>query len=105
MNPAIALLLHLRDWERPQRPFNNLIVLIALRDAATSGLRAGQLSRLLGKPSTTDAAVYLLNLEKSGLVLRHHVPERRSTCYWTLTPLGRDHVAKLLTVPDFAVTD
>lgn len=99
MSPTIPLLLHLRDWPRQQRPWNNLIILLALRDAAEKGLRAGQLSHLLGKSTTAEASVYLSNLEKVGLVLRHQVPERRSTCYWTLTPAGQQHLAHLFRLP------
>lgn len=99
---SIALLLHLREWTRPQRPWNNLIVLIALRDAGEAGLRAGPLSTLLLRSESTNASSYLENLQKAGLVQRHDVPERRSTCYWTLSPAGKEHVAKLFTLPSAA---
>jgi DNA-binding MarR family transcriptional regulator len=99
LSPSIALLLHLRDWPRPQRPFNNCIVLIALRDAGEAGLRAGQLSTILGKHASTDAATYLANLETKGLVNRHLAQAHRSTCYWTLSDSGKRHVAGLFTLP------
>lgn len=56
MSPAIPILIHLRDWPKAARPYNNLIALIALRDAGEKGLRAGQLSRLMGRNVSTDAA-------------------------------------------------
>ena len=99
LSPSIPLLLALRDWPRPQRPFNNCIILIALRDAGEAGLRAGQLTTVLGHSASTDAATYLANLETKGLVKRHLEPARRSTCYWTLSDEGRKHVAKLFTLP------
>ena len=99
LSPSIPLLLALRDWPRPQRPFNNFICLIALRDAGEAGLRASQLSHILGRPVSTDAATYLANLETKGLVNRHHAQSHRSTCYWTLSDAGRKHVAGLFTLP------
>jgi len=103
VNPAIPVLLRLRDWPKRQLPFNNLILLLALRDAGLTGLRAGQASRILGKSASSDAATYLANLEKAGLVLRHPCRHHRSTCYWTLSPAGKVHVEELLTLPDLCV--
>lgn len=100
MSPAIPILIHLRDWPKPARPYNNLIALIALRDAGEKGLRAGQLSRLMGRNVSTDASTYLANLEKAGLVCRHAARHHRSTCYWTLSATGQAHVARLFTLPD-----
>lgn len=94
---TLNLLRRLRDWPKPQRPFGHIIILIALREAGTRGLRSGQLSIHLGRPGGNNAGPFLEQLEKSGLVLRHLSPERRSTCYWTLSPLGQNHIQELLT--------
>lgn len=100
---SIALLIHLREWPRPQRPFNNLIVLISLRDAGEVGLRASALTHLVSRRASTDAATYLANLEKFGLVTRHPSPRQRSTCYWTLSDAGKAHIEHLFTIPAAAL--
>lgn len=102
-SPSIALLIHLRDWPRPQRPFNNFIVLLSLRDAGEAGLRASDLTSLVSRSASTDAATYLANLEKAGLVNRHLAARHRSTCYWTLSDAGKARVAELLTIPSAAL--
>ena len=97
MNPyqLFTLLRQIRDWPTNPRPFNQIIILLALRDAGGLGLRSKQIAKVLGRETDcvgTSAKVLIT----AGLVAFTPEPKARSTGYYSLTPAGEKHVSDLL---------
>jgi DNA-binding MarR family transcriptional regulator len=95
---TIALLRRLRDWPKSQRPFSQLIVMLALYHAGEPGLRSGDLACHLGRLHGNSAGVFLQQLVDARMVAGHESPRRRSTRIYTLTAHGRREVESLLHV-------
>lgn len=101
--PLIPLLRRLRDWPQPLVPYAQLIALLALDQSYTGMLRAAHLADVLRR-DRRGVATTVKPLIKAGLILSDRTAEDQRARDYTLSPLGRDHVAALFAEPQLALS-